>query len=83
MIVLDTTFNVLFTILIYFVINHDHQDTVTGDWQQKEKFRGVSEMTALSQFPQKLLYWKKEKKKFWRKKMLAALMSLLACEVGG
>lgn len=31
MIVLDTIFNALFTILIYFAINHDHQDTVTGD----------------------------------------------------
>lgn len=73
MIVLDTMFNALFTILIYFVINHDHQDTVTGDWQQKEKFRGVSKMTELSWLPQKLLFWKK-RENFWSKKMLAALM---------
>lgn len=64
MIVLDTMFNALFTILIYFVINHDHQDTVTGDWQQKEKFRGASKMTELSRLPQKLLFWKKERKNF-------------------
>lgn len=82
MIVLDTIFNALFTILIYFAINHDHQDTVTGDWQQKEKFRGVSKMTELSWLPQKLLFWKKERENFWRKKMLAALMSLSVCEVG-
>lgn len=81
MIVLDTMFNALFTILIYFVINHDHQDTVTSDWQQKEKFRGVSKMTELSWLPQKLLFWK-ERENFWSKKMLAALMSLSACEVG-
>lgn len=31
MIVLDSMFNALFTILTYFAINHDHQDTVTGD----------------------------------------------------
>lgn len=30
MIVLDIMFNALFTILIYFAINHDHQDTVTA-----------------------------------------------------
>jgi len=40
---------------------------LSADWQQKEKFRGVSEMTELSLLPQKLLLWKKERENFWRK----------------
>lgn len=54
---------------------------LSADWQQKEKFRGVSEMTELSWLLQKLLFLKKERENF-QKKTQTALMSLSACEVG-
>lgn len=79
MIVLYIMFHALFAVLPYFAINHDYQDTLTADWQQKEKFRGVSGMTELSLLPQKITLQKGEIKVL-KKKMQAEVMSLLVRE---